>query len=96
MSRLSHMEQQELVIQTIADELAQLEQIVMTGEVVSAENARQLEDCIAQCIRLRDLISKQAAAVQAENTPLPDWMRKSDGRSQTTSKQTVSRLLKQA
>ena len=96
MSRLSHMEQQELVIQTIADELAQLEQIVMTGEVVSAENARQLEDCIAQCIRLRELINKQVAAVEAENTPLPDWMRKSNTRSETSGNRTVSRLLKQA
>lgn len=91
MSRLSYMERQELVIQTIADELAQLEQIVLTGEVISPENVRLLDDCLALSNRIRDAINKQA-----DDIPLPDWMRKAESQNDTSRIQNLSKLLKQA
>ena len=91
MSRLSYMERQELVIQTIADELTQLEQIVLTGEAISPENVRLLDECIALFDRVRDAINKQA-----DDIPLPGWMRKAESLPDTSRIENLSKLLKQA
>ena len=91
MSRLSYMQQQELVIQTIADELDQLQQIVLNGEEISPENVLLLDSCIAQSIRIRDAINKHA-----DDISLPDWMQKADSQITRSGKESQSRLVKQA
>jgi len=91
MSRLNFMETQELVIQIITEELAQLERLVLNGEVIGPENVKLFDNCIAQTIRIRDAINKQA-----DNTPLPDWMRKVDNQVSTSGKKRWSKLAKQA
>ncbi len=91
MSRLNYMEQQELVIQTITEELAQLEQLVLKGEVIAPENLKLFDSCMAQSLRIRAAIDKQA-----DNTPLPDWMRKVDKRSGSSGNRNWSKLVRQA
>ncbi len=61
MSRLNFMEEQELAIRAIAQELAQLEQLVRSGETIASENALLLDSCIEKAVQLRNLISKQPA-----------------------------------
>lgn len=91
MSRLNYVEMQELVIQTIADELAQLERLVLNGEEINPENVRLLDSCMAQSIRIRDAINKQA-----DNMSRSDWMRKADSQTGTSGRKNLSNLLKQA
>lgn len=71
MSRLNFMEEQELAIRAIAQELAQLEQLVLQGELIAPENVPLFDGCIEQAIQLRNLIGKQTS-----NRPLPIWMQK--------------------
>jgi len=91
MSRLNYMEQQELVIQTITEELAQLEQLVLKGEVIVPENIKLFDSCMAQSLRIRAAIKKQA-----DNTPLPDWMRKVDNQSGASGNRNWSKLVRHA
>lgn len=91
MSRLNYMEKQELVIQTIAEEFAQLERLVLDGEVIAPENVRLFDSCMAQSLRIRDAMNKQA-----DNVPLPDWMRKVNNQVTASGQKNWSKLVKQA
>ena len=91
MSRFNYMNRQDLVIHTIADELAQLERLVLAGEEIAPENVDLLESCLAQSIRIRSAIDKQT-----DNIPRPDWMRKVDKPAATPGIKNWSRLVKQA
>ena len=58
MSRLNFMEEQELVIQTIAQELVRLEQLVLEGELIAPENAQLFDSCIEQANRIRNVVGR--------------------------------------
>ena len=91
MSRLNFMEEQELAIQAIAEELGQLEQIVLKGELIAPENALLFEACLEQAVRIRRIIRKQAASL-----PLQNWMQKTDRRTAALCKKLRSELVKRA
>ncbi len=91
MSRFNYMNTQDLVVQTISDELAHLERLVLAGEQIAPENVDLLENCLAQFSRIRSAIDKQA-----DNIPRPDWMRKVDKPARTPDIKNWSRLVKQA
>ena len=91
MSRLNFMEEQELAIRTIAQELAQLEQLVLKGELIAPENAQLFNGCFEQAAQLRSLISKQTA-----NLPLQSWMQKTGSRAAALGKRRRSQLVKRA
>lgn len=91
MSRLNFMEEQELAIQAIAEELGQLERLVLKGEIIAPENALLFDSCIEQTVRIRSVIRKQAAS-----QPLQNWMQKTDRRTAALSKKLKSELVKRA
>ncbi len=91
MSRLNFMEEQELAIRAIAQELAQLEHLVLQGELIAPENIPLFDGCIEQAIQLRNLIGKQTSC-----EPLPNWMRKIDRRVAAMGKRHRSEIIKRA
>ncbi len=91
MSRLNFMEEQELAIQAIAQELVQLEQLVLKGELIAPENALLFDSCIEQAIRIRHVIRNQTASL-----PLQNWLQKSDRRAATLGMRRSSELIKRA
>jgi hypothetical protein len=91
MSRLNFMEEQELAIQAIAEELVQLEQLVLKGELIAPENALLFDSCIEQAIRIRHVIRKQSASL-----PLHNWLQKTDKRAATLGKRRRSELVRRA
>lgn len=91
MSRLNFMEEQELAIRAIAQELAQLEQLVRKGEPIAPENALLFDICIEQAVQLRNLISKQPARL-----PLQTWMRHSRKPAAAVDRRRRSGLFKRA
>lgn len=91
MSRLNFMDEQELAIQTIAEELVHLEQLVLKGELIAPENALLFDSCIEQAIRIRHVIRKPSASL-----PLQNWLQKTDRRTAALSKKLRSELVKRA
>ena len=85
------MEEQELAIRTIAQELAQLEHLVVRGELIAPENVLLLNGCIEQAIQLRNLISKTNGGL-----PLQNWMQKTDRRAAESGKSRRSEIVKRA
>ncbi|WP_337660353.1 hypothetical protein [Anderseniella sp. Alg231-50] len=91
MSRLNFMEEQELAVQAVAHELAQLERLVLRGEPITAENAVLLDRCIEDAVRIQQTISKQAAS-----RPLRNWLQKADRRPAASGRRLRSELVKRA
>lgn len=91
MSRLNFMEEQELAIQAIAEELGQLERLVLKGETIAPENTVLFDGCIEQAVRIQHVIRKQTA-----NLPLPNWMQKSDTRAAASNNRRKSQLVKRS
>ena len=91
MSRLNFMEEQELAIRAIAQELAQLEHLVLQGELIAPENVPLFDGCIEQAIELRTLIGKQTS-----NLPLPNWMQKTGRQAAALGKRHRSEIVKRA
>ena len=91
MSRLNFMEEQELAIQAIAEELVQLEQLVLKGELIAPENVLLFDSCIEQAVRIRHVIRKQAAS-----QPLQNWMQKTDRQAAALGNKHRSKLVKRA
>jgi len=91
MSRLNFMEEQELAIRAIAQELAQLEHLVLQGELIAPENVPLFDGCIEHAIQLRTLIGTQTS-----NLPLPKWMQKTGRQAAALGKRNRSEVVKRA
>ena len=91
MSRLDFMDEQELAIRAIAQELAQLEYLVLQGELIAPENVPLFDGCIEQAIQLRNLIGKQTS-----NQPLPIWVHRADRQAGAQGKRHRSEIIKRA
>lgn len=91
MSRLDFMEEQELAIRAIAQELAQLEYLILQGELIAPENVPLFDGCIEQAIQLRNLIGKQTS-----NQPLPIWMQTTDRLARAQGKRHRPEVIKRA
>lgn len=91
MSRLNFMEEQELAIRAIAQELAQLEHLVLQGELIAPENIPLFDGCIEQAIQLRNLIDKQTCS-----QPLPNWMQKTGRQAAALNKRNRPEIIKRA
>ena len=87
MSRLNFMEEQEMAIQTVAEELAHLEKLVLKGERIAPELAVLFDGCIKQAVRIQSTIRRDNS-----NLPLRNWMQKTDRRTSVSSKTRRSEL----
>ena len=87
MSRLNFMEEQEMAIQTVAEELAHLERLVLKGERIAPELAVLFDGCIKQAVRIQDTIRRHNS-----NLPLRNWMQKTERRTSVSSKTRRSEL----
>ncbi len=89
MSRMNFMEEQEMAIQTIAEELLRLEQRVVKGEQVTPELAQLFDGCIKQALRIQRVIRRDYS-----NLPLRNWMQKTDKRATAHRKTRRAELVK--
>ncbi len=89
MSRLNFMDEQELAIETIAEELLRLEKRVVKGEQVTPELAQLFDGCIKQAVRIQGVIRRDNS-----NLPLRNWMQQTDKRATAQRKARRSELVK--
>ena len=91
MSRLNFMEEQELAVQTIAEELSRLERLVLNGERIAPEVAAIFDGCIEQGVRLQSAIRRHNSSTQqlkkmrkaGKRAAVPHRARRSELASQT-------------